>query len=86
MSFVIASQPRTHDVHKFLQGLAVIEPLHSTPDGVTAQGGLWEQILPANVALDTADEYKIIVTARPRGSLPTALWNSAYIVFIGDHS
>jgi hypothetical protein len=29
-------------------------------------------------------EYNIILTARPRGSLPTALWNCSYFVFVGD--
>ncbi len=34
--------------------------------------------------LGASDEYNIMVTARPRGSLPTALWNSSYFVFAGE--
>lgn len=84
VSFVIAGQPRTHDVHQFLRGLAVIEPRHGTPDDPAVHEGVFGQIFPANAALDASDEYKIIVTARPRGGLPTALWTSSYVVFIGD--
>jgi uncharacterized protein (DUF58 family) len=29
-------------------------------------------------------EYNIVLTARPRGSLPTALWNCSYFVFLGE--
>jgi hypothetical protein len=34
--------------------------------------------------LGNSDDYNIVITARPRGSLPTALWNSSYFVFTGD--
>ena len=44
--------------------------------------------LPANdlrrhIAVGSAGEYNIVLTARARGSLPTALWNSSYFVFLG---
>lgn len=29
-----------------------------------------------------ADTFKIVLTARPRGSVPTSLWTSAYVVFM----
>ena len=32
----------------------------------------------------SSGEYNIVLTARPRGSLPTALWNSSYFIFIGE--
>jgi len=32
----------------------------------------------------SSDEYNIVVTARPRGTIPTALWNTSYFVFIGQ--
>ena len=34
--------------------------------------------------LSSSDDYNIVITARPRGSLPTALWNCSYFVFAGD--
>src|SRR5438874_1599347 len=32
----------------------------------------------------SSDDYNIVITARPRGSLPTAVWNSSYFIFAGD--
>jgi hypothetical protein len=34
--------------------------------------------------LGNSDAYNIVITARPRGSLPTALWNCSYFVFVAD--
>jgi hypothetical protein len=34
--------------------------------------------------LGSTGEYNIVLTARPQGSLPTALWNSSYFIFIGE--
>lgn len=31
-----------------------------------------------------SDQYNIVFTARPRGSLPTALWDCSYFVFMGE--
>ena len=31
--------------------------------------------------LGNTDDYNIVITARPRGSLPAALWNCSYFVF-----
>jgi hypothetical protein len=36
------------------------------------------------IDLGSKGEYNIVITARPRGSLPTALWTSSYFVFIGE--
>jgi hypothetical protein len=32
-------------------------------------------------SLEVTDDYNIILTARPRGSIPSALWNSSYFLF-----
>ena len=34
--------------------------------------------------LESSDEYNIVVTARQRGTVPTALWNSSYFVFVSE--
>ena len=34
--------------------------------------------------LGAADEFNIVVTARARGTVPTALWNSSYFIFATD--
>jgi hypothetical protein len=33
------------------------------------------------MGLTGSDDYNIVITARARGSLPMALWNSSYFVF-----
>ncbi len=56
------------DIYQFLKYLALTEP------GETS--ALLDEIQPS-------DDYNIIVTARPKGSLPTRLWDCSYFVFIG---
>jgi hypothetical protein len=34
--------------------------------------------------LGVSDDYHLVITARARGSLPTALWNSSYFVFASE--
>jgi hypothetical protein len=87
VSYVIPGRPRTRDLHEFLAWLAVVEP------GMVEAG---DSAVPGPVKLESAgdglrqmslgisDEYNIVITARPRGSLPAALWNSSYFVFAGD--
>jgi hypothetical protein len=80
VTFAIPGRPRTRDLHEFLAWLAVVEPgmieaQKSAPSG----DALREMNLGA-----ASDEYNIMITARPRGSLPAALWNSSYFVFVDD--
>lgn len=76
-SFLIPGTPRSSNVHDFLALLAVIQPRSESDDGA------FTDIL---CTLHTGDggEYNIILTARPRGSVPTELWNCSYIVFLED--
>ena len=81
VSFVVPGRPRTRDLHEFLAWLAVIEPgMIGSESGqaAAADDGL------RDMNLGGSDDYNIVITARPRGSLPTALWNSSYFVFAGD--
>jgi uncharacterized protein (DUF58 family) len=56
------------DIYRFLAHLAVAQP----------------QPLPSVVeSLQPSDDYNIILTTRPRGSIPTPLWACSYFVFIG---
>ncbi len=83
VSFVVPGHPRTRDIHEFLAWLAVIEPGMSASAGrknAPAEDGLHE------MNLGGSDDFNIVITARPRGSLPTALWNSSYFVFVPDES
>jgi uncharacterized protein (DUF58 family) len=82
VSFSGPGCPRTPDVHDFLAWLAVVQPQPS--DASRAGSGKAEPL--ADASLGTPDEYNIIVTARSRGSLPAALWNRSYFVFVDSAS
>lgn len=69
---------RTRDIHDFLTWLAVVQP------GDASRISSEQTDLLADASLGLPDEYNIIVTARPRGSLPAALWNRSYFVFVGN--
>ncbi|HKC70768.1 MAG TPA: hypothetical protein VKB60_04050, partial [Terriglobales bacterium] len=77
-SFLVPGRPRLHDLHEFLAELAVIKPATSgNPMAAT------DDVLRTD-ALNNSDDYKIVVTARRRGTIPVALWNSSYFVFVGE--
>jgi uncharacterized protein (DUF58 family) len=78
VSFVVSGYPRSADLHEFLARLAVIQPQPQIPK-ISSQGV--DALRAMN--LGSAGEYNIVLTPRPRGSLPTALWNCSYFVFIG---
>jgi uncharacterized protein (DUF58 family) len=67
MSFLAPNYSGSPDVHDFLRYLALVQPETGTS------------------AIDSAPltaDYSLIVTARTRGTLPTALWTSSYVVFV----
>lgn len=79
VSFIVSGHPRSTDLHEFLARLAVIEPQpHMPKTPLQAVDALRE------MNLGSAGEYNIVLTSRPRGSLPTALWNCSYFVFLSD--
>ena len=80
VSFVVAGAGRTSQVHEFLAQLAVVEPR----PGALAPKENGDMLREINLA--EAGEYNIVLTARPRGSLPTALWNCSYFVFLEKES
>jgi len=66
MSF-LAPDYRGNDIYHFLRYLALVEP-RSGPS-----------------VLDTlvhSDDYNVILTTRPHGTIPTTLWNCSYFLFI----
>ncbi len=79
LSFVLPGKPRTRDLHEFLAWLAVVEPAESEKGTATVDP--LKGLNPAG-----SGEYNIVITARTRGSLPTALWNSSYFVFVGGET
>jgi len=68
ISFVSQGYNGDPDIYRFLAHLAVAQP----------------QPLPSVVErLQPSDDYNIILTTRPGGGIPTALWACSYFVFIG---
>lgn len=81
VSFLIPGRARTRDLHEFLAWLAVVAPGKTNAGG--AKSG--DQSDPMNeLGRGGSDEYNIVITARTRGTVPTALWNSSYFVFVGS--
>ena len=69
MSFVAQGYKGEPDVYKFLSYLALVDPA----------GG--DSIIDT---LPVTGDYNIVLTCRPRGSVPTALWNRSYMIFLGE--
>jgi uncharacterized protein (DUF58 family) len=68
ITFISQGYSGEPDIYRFLAHLAGIQP----------------QSLPSVVdGLQPSDDYNIILTTRPRGGIPTALWACSYFVFIG---
>lgn len=78
ISFLLPGTPRTRDLHEFLAAMAVVKPLRE--DRPQEKGTGRDPLCEMNIT----DEYNIVVTARRRGTVPTALWNSSYFVFVND--
>jgi len=70
LNFAAAGLGESEDVYDFLAYLALVAPASSNQDLV--------RHLPAS------DAYNIILTAQPRGSLPSELWAKSYFLFIAD--
>jgi uncharacterized protein (DUF58 family) len=68
LSFVAPGYGGSEDVYAFLRYLALVQP---------ATG---ESVLDR---LEVTDDYNVILTARPRGSIPTSLWACSYFLFMG---
>ncbi|HET9742552.1 MAG TPA: DUF58 domain-containing protein [Terriglobales bacterium] len=69
ISFAAPDYEGPQEAVAFLKYLAVVEPAEekSSVLGQLASGGA----------------YNLVVTARPRGSIPTHIWNTSYFIFMG---
>jgi uncharacterized protein (DUF58 family) len=65
--------PADELIFAILQDLALVQPLPPDPD----------QKLMADLAA-LPDLFKIIVTCKPRGSIPASVWSSSYVIFLDD--
>jgi uncharacterized protein (DUF58 family) len=82
VSFVVAGQGRSVDLHEFLARLAVVEPHDGRRPGKTPGVGLMAEDALRELSLGNSGEYNIVLTARAPGSLPTSWWNCSYFVFL----
>jgi uncharacterized protein (DUF58 family) len=57
------------DIYSWLTHLALVEPK------------LEESVIDK---LAVTGDYNIVLTTRPRGSIPTALWNCSYMIFLAE--
>jgi uncharacterized protein (DUF58 family) len=71
LSFVARDYSGSADIYDFLRYLALVAPEKD-----------WAA--SALDALQVTDDYNVIFTARPRGSIPTALWACSYFLFFGE--
>ncbi len=73
LSFAAPGFDSAQDIYEFFRYLALVapRPAQDAPESVLDQMRL-------------TDDYNVIFTARPRGSIPTALWASSYFLFFGD--
>jgi uncharacterized protein (DUF58 family) len=67
VSFAASAYLGSNDIYDFLHYLALAQPASRLSDMDNLQ---------------SSSAYNIVITARSRGSIPTALWNRSYFVFI----
>ena len=71
VSFLAQDCAGNADIYRFLAYLALVQP-RTAPSVVGT--------------LPPVGDYNIIFTARPRGTIPTALWSCSYLIFVGAPS
>ena len=67
LSFAAHEALETPDIYGFLRYMAVVQPKKAA--------SMLDE-------LPLSDDYNVIFTARPRGTIPTPLWNCSYFVFL----
>jgi uncharacterized protein (DUF58 family) len=70
LTFAAPGYSGSQEALSFLKYLALVEPI----------GRSWNLD-----AFASGDAYNLLITARPRGSIPTELWTSSYIIFLGNN-
>jgi hypothetical protein len=72
--------PSADNIYEVLRALALIEARSesaaSTATSKNVSGGDFLRDLAADTSV-----FKIVFTSQPRGSIPTALWTSSYLIF-----
>lgn len=68
LSFAAPEYSGSSDIYDFLAYLALVQP---------AKASVLEN-------LSVSDDYNVIVTAQPRGTIPTNLWACSYLIFMHE--
>lgn len=84
ISYAVAGGSTTRELHEFLAWLAVIRPGEVEPLSRKEDGSVRNIAAPLQETNLLPDGFNVVVTSRPRGSVPTNLWNSSYFVFVAD--
>ena len=71
LSFAAQGYQGDSDVYKFLAYLALLDP--------QPQASIID-------SLAVTGDYNIVLTTRARGTVPTALWNCSYLIFLADEA
>jgi uncharacterized protein (DUF58 family) len=72
LSFAAQGYSGSADIYEFLRYLGLVAPRAAgDPDSILD-------------TLQLTDDYNVIFTTRPRGSIPTALWACSYFLFFGE--
>jgi uncharacterized protein (DUF58 family) len=69
VSFVGQGYKGDPDIYQFLAYLALLQP---------------QQVDSIVDKLPVTGDYNIVLTTRPRGTIPTGLWNCSYMLFLAD--
>lgn len=69
LSFAANGFPDGSDLYQFLEYLALVQPKQD--------GSVLDR-------LQVTDDYNLVFTTRARGSIPTALWQTSYFIFINE--
>jgi uncharacterized protein (DUF58 family) len=80
LSFVAPGLVGEPDIYAFLEYLALVEPSARVANGVANNVTKKNSDLLAGFAPD-GGHYHILITARRRGEIPGALWQSSYVFF-----
>jgi hypothetical protein len=69
VNFVAQGYKGDPDIYQFLSFLALVEP--KTEESVIEK-------------LPVSGHYNIVLTTRRRGTIPSGLWNTSYMIFLAD--
>ena len=70
LSFLAPGSEASQDIYTFLRYLALAQPSENSTS-------LLDRV-------QVSDDYNVIFTARPRGSIPTSLWACSYFIFMNE--